>query len=402
MITEVKIEGFKSFGMANMPVPLGPLNFLVGANASGKTNFISALRFLKIAVCHDAELAVNEFGGITEVRNKILRERQESKPLTLAIKFAALPMFSVGKENFQILKASYVIELDVRGVTGVPSVEMESLSAELQSSGQPPSTYSLKRTRDEIEIFDPASPRGDTTKLPVPPQEQSRLALAVGFYSLPCLVLRDTIQSWAFFNINPQIARSPFKEIPEVDLGSAGEYLSVVLHKIEQENGKNSLDSIVSGLRGAIPGFRNIKTTRLPVENKWAFQVIEQRIRGAINPESVSDGTIRLLALMVVAVWTSRRSGLIAIEEPENGLHPHLSEHIVEIFREASQRTQVLATTHNPSFLDFLEPKEVHMCDKVDGFTKIRNADSADQVANFRSKFRLGELWEQGALGGIP
>jgi len=318
LITEVKIEGFKSFGMANMPVPLVPLNFFVGANASGKTNFISALRFLKIAVSHNAELAVNEFGGVTEVRNKILRERQESKPLTLKIKFASLPRFKVDHATFRIQKAAYEIHLDVRSESGIPKVEEEILEAELESSTQPLSTYRLRRTQDEIEIFDPAAPSSAKTKMPVPPQEQTRLAIAVGFYSVPCLVLRDAIQSWSFFNINAQVARNPFKEVPEVDLGPAGEYLSVVLHKIEQENGKGSLDSIVSGLRGAIPAFRNIKTTRLPVENKWAFQVLEERIRGAINPESVSDGTIRLLALMVIAVWSSRHCSLLAIEEPEN------------------------------------------------------------------------------------
>jgi predicted ATPase len=387
--------------MANVPIPLGPLNFFVGANASGKTNFISALRFLKIAVSHNAELAVNEFGGVTEVRNKILRERQESKPLTLAIKFASLPQFKVGNAKFQIQKAAYEIQLDVRSESGIPSVVSETLKAELESKNQPLSVYRLKRTQDEIEIFDPAG-AGGPKKMAVPSQERSRLAIAVGFYSVPCLVLRDAIQNWSFFNINAQVARSPFKEVPEVDLGPAGEYLSVVLHKIEQENGKGSLDSIVSGLRGAIPGFRNVKTTRLPVENKWAFQILEERIRGAINPESASDGTIRLLALMVIAVWSSRHSTLISIEEPENGLHPHLSEHIVSVLREASTRAQVVATTHNPDFLDFLSPEEVHMCDKIDGFTKIVNANTVEQVSNFQSKFRLGELWEQGVLGGIP
>ena len=50
MISELKIEGFKSFGMGAHPMPLGPLTFLVGANAAGKTNVISALRFLRTAV----------------------------------------------------------------------------------------------------------------------------------------------------------------------------------------------------------------------------------------------------------------------------------------------------------------------------------------------------------------
>ena len=73
------------------------------------------------------------------------------------------------------------------------------------------------------------------------------------------------------------------------------------MHKLEQKNGKRGLDEIISGLKSVIPGFKGIKTTPLPLEGKWAFQVLEDKIKDVINPESVSDGTIRLLALMVIA-----------------------------------------------------------------------------------------------------
>ena len=75
MITELKIEGFKSFGSPEETIELGPLNFVVGANASGKTNLLSALRFLQNAVIHDVSYAVSEMGGNAEVRNKRLRQR---------------------------------------------------------------------------------------------------------------------------------------------------------------------------------------------------------------------------------------------------------------------------------------------------------------------------------------
>src|SRR5579864_4679900 len=85
-IREIRIEGFKSFGTPAEVIPFGPLNFVVGANASGKTNLISALRFLQLAVLQNTEFAVNEFGGVAEVRNKILRQRESLKPLTIGFK----------------------------------------------------------------------------------------------------------------------------------------------------------------------------------------------------------------------------------------------------------------------------------------------------------------------------
>lgn len=188
-----------------------------------------------------------------------------------------------------------------------------------------------------------------------------------------------------------------------MNLGASGEYLAAILHKLEKaNNGQISLDQISDGLRGAVPGFKSIRTKPLEVEGKWTFQVIEDRIRGAINPRSVSDGTIRLMALMVVAHWSAPRSTLLAIEEPENGLHPHLSKHVMDLLRTASATRQVIMTTHNPDFLDELNPEEVLLCDKVEGYTKVRHASDVHDIGGFRKYFKLGELWEQGTLGGIP
>jgi AAA15 family ATPase/GTPase len=67
MITELKVENFNSFGSDMAHLSLRPLNFIVGANASGKTNLLSALRFLKIALLQNVDIAVGEFEGPGEV-----------------------------------------------------------------------------------------------------------------------------------------------------------------------------------------------------------------------------------------------------------------------------------------------------------------------------------------------
>src|SRR5205807_10504851 len=84
VITELRIENFKSFGSDTRRLSLRPLNFIVGANASGKTNLLAALRFLRIALLQNVEIAVAEFEGAGEVRNKIQRERKEAKPVRIA------------------------------------------------------------------------------------------------------------------------------------------------------------------------------------------------------------------------------------------------------------------------------------------------------------------------------
>ena len=77
-IEQIKIEGFKSFGSPGRPIQLSPFSFLVGANASGKSNFVSAFRFLQTSLLRGLDHAVLDLGGCREVRNRILREREQS------------------------------------------------------------------------------------------------------------------------------------------------------------------------------------------------------------------------------------------------------------------------------------------------------------------------------------
>lgn len=369
MITQLEIEGFKSFGSPGVRLKLGAVNFVVGPNASGKTNLLSALRFLQNAVTQNLEYAVNDLGGTIEVRNKILRQRTEPKPVRLRVKIETETSFEYpSHQRWRVKSFDYQVTLDLRSQENLPEVDAEQLRVSLEHKGET-QVFRLTRDKSKVVIADPLAHPKTPQEIPVPRQEATRLALAVGFFAVPCVILRDLISRWRFFHVSPAVAREPCKEIPDVDLGPSGENLAVILHKIEQAgphaNGQpGHINAIINGLQSVVPGFKGIKTTQLPVESKWAFQVLEEKIKGAINPASVSDGTIRLLTLLVITQWTARRSPLIGIEEPENGVHPHLSEHVVDIIRSAAEDRQFLITTHNPAFLDYLRPEEVVLCDK--------------------------------------
>ena len=363
MLTRVEIEGFRSFGSPGVQVNLSPLNFIVGPNASGKTNFIAALRFLQNAVRQDAEFAVNELGGAADVRNKLQRQRQQVKHLRLSIRTDDTETLSPLDDPHPVTVSNfdYTLEIDLRTPDDVPVIVGERLRAQIQTQ-EGDKAYELTRDTNEVRITDPV-PLGkqpDATR--VPDQERSRPALAVGFFSLPSVLFRSKIERWSFFNISPQIARQPYKAVPEATLGSYGENLAVVLHNLEARNGRKRLSALVASLRGIIPGFQDVKAVRDRPGGKWALQIAEEKIKTHLNADSVSDGTIRLLALMVIAQLGAGQGTLIAIEEPENSVHPHVSEHLVDVFRETSGMSQVIATTHNPACLDPFEPREVHFC----------------------------------------
>lgn len=403
MITELEIEGFKSFGYPAAKIQLGRLNFMAGANASGKSNLILALQFIQNAVLQNVEYAVNELGGNAEVRNKIYRERTKPRPVRFRLKFDDSLEFAVAKnETLRVMNLEYGAQIDLRSEQDIPKIVSEHFVARVEREGQAPIRFQLNRDRESIEITD-IFHDSQIRRTPVLKEESARLAVGSGgFLALPCVPLLENIKKWRFYNISPDIARRSYPDIPETELGRSGENLSVILHKMKEGKNGSQIKKILHGLKSAVPGFREIKTTRLPVENKWAFQIGEEKMQGSINPASVSDGTIRLLALLVIAYWTARKSSLIALEEPENGLHPHLAEHIIEVLREAAAHSQLLVTTHSPAFLDHLDSNEVILFDKIGGKTRLKRAADVQEIDIFRKHYSIGDLWIQGTLGGIP
>lgn len=406
MLTQIEIEGFKSFGSPAQCVRVGPLNFIVGPNASGKSNFLAALQFLHAAVRYDVETASAALGGSSVIHNKRISEDCLHPTIRIRIKDETpADLSAIGMENHQIASYDYELILDVPVEDGYPTVKSERLSACIRVNGDEIYTYNLSRSGNKVTTRNPLTLSGlspEPDEIETPSLEPGRLTVNTS-YDLPALLMRTRVQGWCFYNISPAIARQAHREIPGLTLGPSGEGLAVMLNRLKRRNDGKALAAVEKTLQSLVPDFQSVDPIRLQVEGTWAFRVEEKNLKESINPASVSDGTVRLLALLVVAAEAGDNLPLVAIEEPENGLHPHLIPEIVEVLRDCSESgTQVFATTHNPSFLDAVEPAEAILCDKVGGFTTMVSAATLPDVSAFRRSFSLGELWEQGALGGVP
>ena len=114
----------------------------------------------------------------------------------------------------------------------------------------------------------------------------------------------------------------------------------------------------------------------------------------------LSDGTLRYLALLAILLHPEPPR-LVAIEEPELGLHPDLLPTVSDLLRSASKRTQLVVTTHSDVLVDALTdvPESVVVCEKHNGQTEMRRLDR-NELATWLEKYRLGELWTSGELGG--
>jgi predicted ATPase len=114
----------------------------------------------------------------------------------------------------------------------------------------------------------------------------------------------------------------------------------------------------------------------------------------------LSDGTLRYLCLLAI-LCDPDPPPLICIEEPEIGLHPDVLPKLADHLLEASHRTQLIVTTHSDVLVDAMSehPEAVVVCEKHHGSTKMTRL-SADALKVWLEKYRLGELWIRGELGG--
>jgi len=114
----------------------------------------------------------------------------------------------------------------------------------------------------------------------------------------------------------------------------------------------------------------------------------------------LSDGTLRYLCLLAILVDPSPPP-LICIEEPELGLHPDILPKLADLMVAASECTQLIVTTHSDILVDAMteRPETVVICEKHDGMTQMQRLRKAD-LAVWLDKYRLGQLWTKGQIGG--
>jgi predicted ATPase len=148
-----------------------------------------------------------------------------------------------------------------------------------------------------------------------------------------------------------------------------------------------------------IPGFERWRPAR-QYDGSLGYKISEKGMARALLPEMVSDGTIRLLSILLALLYQPTEAALICVDEPERYLHPQVLKPLVEIMREVSERTQVIVTTHSTELVKWLKPSEVLMVDKINNVTHIVQAQSISMVEKFLEELTLDELWLGGYLKG--
>lgn len=189
----------------------------------------------------------------------------------------------------------------------------------------------------------------------------------------------------------PSAPGSPRHFLPD------GSNLPWVVHALEQADAER-FRRWVAHLRTAITDLRSVSTVERP-EDRHRYLVVEYESGLKAPSWVVSDGTLRLLALTLLAYAPAPTTGIFLIEEPENGIHPRAVETVYQSLSSV-YGAQVLCASHSPVVLGLAQPGDLLCFAKCeDGSTDIVRGSEHPRLKDWKGAIDLGTLFAAGVLG---
>lgn len=176
-----------------------------------------------------------------------------------------------------------------------------------------------------------------------------------------------------------------------------GSNLPFVVWRLKKDSPAR-FDRWVAHVREALPDIRTIDTAERP-EDRHRYLVV--RYRSGLEAPSwlISDGTLRMLALTLLAYSADGNGGIYLVEEPENGIHPRAVETVYQALSSV-YGAQVLLATHSPVILGMAGREDI-LCFARDssGATDIVSGPDHPRLKAWQGSLDLASLFAAGVLG---
>ena len=393
LIRELTLRGILSFGPDTPPLEMKPLNVLIGPNGSGKSNLVEAIGLLRSSATKlTAPMrgvggsGVNDWiwkGGIGHqatieavVENPSgPRKRVPTQPLR------HLVAFTETNSRFELVDESIENQNPDSG-------HMDPLFFYHFANGRPVLSVRGNGDKRQLQREDVAIDESILSQIKDPETfpELSYLAAAYSDVRL--------YREWAFGRTS--IFRSPQSaDLPSGRLEENFSNLGLFLNHLRGKPAAKR--KIIEHLRDLYDGLDDFD-----VQIKGGtVEVFLTEGDFTIPASRLSDGTLRYLCLLAI-LCDPNPASLVCIEEPELGLHPDMLPKIAELMIEASDRTQLIVTTHSDILVDAMteRPEAVVVVEKHEGKTLAKRLKANDELKSYLESYRLGELWMRGFVGG--
>lgn len=385
LIQHLTPKNFLSFGPENEGIDLKPLNLFIGTNGSGKSNLIEAISLMRAAPKEYRDVT-RRGGGVAEWIWKgnskepasiewVISRQRMLKPLRHVLSFHPVGQaFSLDDERVENSEPRSSSETDAyfyyRYQHGRPVVNTSTNGERSLARDSIESDRSILAQRRDPETYPELAWLAQN-------YEQIRI-----------------YREWSFGR--SAVFREPQKadmrnDVLEEDFSNLGLFLNRLKTRFPKAK-----KAILEGLHDLYEGLVDFDVL---IEGN-TVQVFFTEGDFSIPATRLSDGTLRYLCLLAI-LCDPEPPPLICIEEPELGLHPDILPKVADLLKAASERTQIIVTTHSDILVDAMSdrPECVVVCEKREGKTEMRRLVD-DDLKVWLEKYRLGQLWIDGQLGG--
>ena len=392
-IRTIRLENLLSYGPDTEEIDLLPLNVLIGPNGSGKSNLIEALSLLQAAP-RNLQRPIQVGGGTREWLWKgidrfptaVLEVTIENKtPIKYHMSFTAegpgrFVLKDERVEDSTSLRDSEKINFYYRYQEGSPVLNANVPTKRGNSHKWQKRKLKRKLSHEQSIL----SQIRDPDVYPILAFITDRLSPGIHFY-------RD----WDFGRYRAGRHPIPIDQ-PSFYLSEDASNLSLVLGNLI--NKPIVRDKILDEFRLFFPQTDFISSTIQ--EGSIRIDLQEKGLQHPISLSRFSDGMLRYISLLTILCHPDPPL-VTCIEEPEMGLHPDIIIELARLLIEASSKSQIIITTHSDILVDALTdiPEAIIVCERPTTSTQMSRLDK-DKLEPWLKKYRLGDLWTSGQLGG--
>lgn len=341
----IEIKGYKS--IQDQTITLRPINILIGANGSGKSNLLSFFSFIRNLYSRNLQAFVSLHGGMDAF---LFRGRKVTEQMSAKLVFdtgAYAFTLKAGQDNFVITEEN------------------------LFDESQEPRNIASFAAESNLQF--------DTT--------------------LRAEYIRNSLREMQKYHFHDTGETSPFSKVSNIETGvhylyPRGENLAAFLYGI-RKNEPKSYARILAAIQMVAPYFHDFMLK--PNEEGNLSLLWEDKFGVIYNVHDLSDGTLRFIALAALFLQPNLPRTII-IDEPELGLHPTAIAILAGMIRSASKRgCQIIAATQSTDLIGEFEPENILTVDQKNG-QSVYNRLSTESLEMWLENYTLDDLWKRNII----
>jgi predicted ATPase len=358
MIEEITIQGYKSIKELNS-FKLNRLNVLIGANGSGKSNFLSLFELLR-NICKKNHQFINIKGGCDRFLH-FGRKRTENIYITLDFGISKYGLDLLSTDTRQLIVGYERVYLDPDNKSSYRGISWSSGASNLEES-------KLQNNTEKNTIF-------------------------------------NYIKDFLVYHFCDTGDKSPIKSTPAIndnkifkqDGANLASYLLMIKNKYP-----SYYQNIVQTIQLVAPFFHDFE-----LRDNNGYTMLEWYHKDDLDtplyPSVLSDGTLRFICLTTLLMQPVELiPEIVLIDEPELGLHPYAISVLADLLKRVSITKQIIVSTQSVELINHLAQEDIIVVNQNNGlstFERLSTEDLKDWLEIYNT---IGDIWKSNIIGGRP